>query len=133
MTRTAHAYELQLRKMIKHRTGTDMEPWLLPQVRATASNMVMLDKIHDELQTSKKLVTLVVGSTGQSKSEVNPLVPYYDKMQRTLLLQFEALGLNYNTTPSKVKEDTRRGVDAERDSLAVMLNDARATMNPTMD
>ena len=35
--RTAHAYELELRKMIKSRTGADMEPWLLPQVRATAA------------------------------------------------------------------------------------------------
>ena len=109
--KSAHAYEIELRKMIKSRTGADMEPWLLPQVRATAANMVMLDKVQDELENTDELVQMVAGSMSQIKREVSPLLPYYDKMQRTLLLQFEALGLNYKTTPSKVKEDTRKGVD----------------------
>jgi hypothetical protein len=99
--------------MIKSRTGADMEPWLLPQVRATASNMVMLDKVQAELEDTNKFVTMMPGSTAQLKNEVNPLLPYYDKMQRTLMLQFEAIGLNYKTTPSKVKEDTKKGIDEE--------------------
>lgn len=111
--KTAHAYGLELRKMIKSRTGADMEAWLLPQVRATASNMVMLDKVQRELEETDSLVTMVPGSMQQIKNEVSPLLPYYDKMQRTLMLQFEAIGLNYKTTPSKVKEDTKRGVDEE--------------------
>ena len=109
--RTAHAYELELRKMIKSRTGADMEPWLLPQVRATASNMVMLDKVQAELLATDDLVKPVSGSMGQYKDEVSPLLPYYDKMQRTLMLQFEAIGLNYKTTPSKVNENTKKGGD----------------------
>ena len=133
--RTAHAYELELRKMIKSRTGADMEPWLLPQVRATASNMVMLDKVQAELEDTSRLVTMMPGSTAQLKNEVNPLLPYYDKMQRTLMLQFEAIGLNYKTTPSKVKEDTKKGVDTEKDGLSSLLTQARDTMNeiPEMD
>lgn len=111
--RTAHAYELELRKMIKSRTGAEMESWLLPQVRATAANMVMLDKVQEELLDTEELVKLMPGSMAQMKREVSPLLPYYDKMQRTLMLQFEAIGLNYKTTPSKVKEDTKRGVDEE--------------------
>jgi hypothetical protein len=112
--RTAHAYEIELRKMIKSRTGAEMEPWLLPQVRATAMNEVMLDNIHYELCYGKrKLADWNDGSTGQMKFEAHPLLPHYDKLQRTLLMQFEALGLNYSTTPSKVKEDTKKGVDEE--------------------
>lgn len=111
--KTARSYESELREMIKSRTGADMEMWLMPQVRATASNMVVLDKIQDEILRTDSLVTMVPGSMGQMKSEVSPLLPYYDKMQRTLMSQFEALGLNYKTTPSKVKEDTRKGVDDE--------------------
>lgn len=84
--KTAHAYELELRKMIKSRTGADMEPWLLPQVRATAANMVMLDKVQQELLDTTDLVKPMPGSMSQIKNEVNPLLPYYDKMQRTLML-----------------------------------------------
>lgn len=114
--RSAHAYELELKKMIKSRTGVDCEVWLLPQVRATASNMVMIDKVQDELMGSGSLVSMATGSMGQSKAEVNPLVALYDKMQRTLLMQFEALGLNYNITPKKVTEPTKQG-GSEHDKL----------------
>ena len=127
--RTAHAYELELRKMIKSRTGADMEAWLLPQVRATAANMAMLDKVQQELLDTEDLVKPMPGSMSQIKNEVNPLLPYYDKMQRTLMLQFEAIGLNYKTTPSKVKEDTKKGVDAEKDGLANMLTAAKEGLN----
>ena len=132
--KTAHAYELELRKMIESRTGAKMEMWLLPQVRATAMNQVMLDQIQDELcNGSRKLADWGDGSTGQMKFEAHPLLPHYDKLQRTLLMQFEALGLNYSTTPSKVKEDTKKGVDAEKDGLANMLSDARQGMTEVPD
>ena len=126
-TKTAKQYEAELRLMIKARTGADMEPWLLPQVRATAANMVMLDKVQEELLNLDYLVAPVSGSMGQYKNEVSPLLPYYDKMQRTLLLQFEAIGLNYKTTPSKVKEDTRKGVD-EKDPMARMMAEAQSAL-----
>ena len=131
--RTAHAYELELRKMIKSRTGADCEPWLAPQIRTTAMNMVMLDKIQDELLDMDSLINPVPGSMGQIKNEVSPLLPHYDKTQRTLLMQFEALGLNYSTTPSKVKEDTKKGVDTEKDGLSNLLNQARDNMNDIPD
>ena len=126
--KTAHAYELELRKMIKHRTGADMEPWLMPQVRATAMNMVMIDKIQSELMAdTTQLADYREGSTGQMKFDAHPLMPHYDKYQRTLLMQLEALGLNYSTTPSKVKEDTRRGID-EKDPLTKLMQTAKDAM-----
>ena len=133
--KTAHAYELELRKMIKSRTGADMEAWLLPQVRATAANMVMLDKVQAELTEMDSLITPVPGSMGQLKNEVSPLLPYYDKMQRTLMLQFEAIGLNYKTTPSKVKEDTKKGIDTEREGLSGVINQAKQRLDdiPELD
>ena len=132
--KTAHAYELELRKMIKSRTGADMELWLMPQVRATAMNQVMLDQIQEELTNgTRRLADWGDGSTGQMKFEAHPLLPHYDKLQRTLLMQFEALGLNYSTTPSKVKEDTKKGVDTEKDGLSNLLTQARDTMNDVPD
>ena len=131
--KTNKQYEAELRRMIKARTGADCEPWLMPQIRATAMNMVMLDKVQNELADMTSLITPVPGSMGQIKNEVSPLLPHYDKMQRTLLMQLEALGLNYSTTPSKVKEDTKKGVDAEKDGLANMLTAAKEGMNEIPD
>lgn len=116
--------------MIEARTGAKMEMWLLPQVRATAMNQVMLDQIQDELTNGqRKLADWGDGSTGQMKFEAHPLLPHYDKLQRTILMQYEALGLNYSTTPSKVKEDTKKGVDTERDGLGRALSAIKDTMN----
>ena len=134
--RTAHAYELELRKMIENRTGAKMEMWLLPQVRASAMNEVMLDQIQDELTNGqRKLADWGDGSTGQMKFEAHPLLPHYDKLQRTLLMQFEALGLNYSTTPSKVKEDTKKGIDTERVGLSGVINQAKQSLDdiPELD
>ena len=124
--RTAHAYELELRKMIESRTGAKMELWLLPQVRATAMNEVMLDQIQNELTNgTRRLADWGDGSTGQMKCEAHPLLPHYDKLQRPLLMQFEALGLNYSTTPSKVKEDAKRGIDKEKAGLTSLITSAQ--------
>lgn len=123
--KTARAYELELKKMIMLRTGSEFEPWLTPQIRATAMNMVMLDSIHDELTNTRlRLADWFDGSTGQKKFSAHPLIVQYDKLQRTLLAQFEALGLNYSTTPSKVTEDTKKGIDTEKDGLSRLLSDA---------
>ena len=132
--KTAHAYELELRKMIENRTGAKMELWLLPQVRATAMNEVMLDQIQEELTNGpRKLADWGDGSTGQMKFEAHPLLKTYDKLQRTLLMQFEALGLNYKTTPSKVKEDTKRGIDKEKAGLTSIINSAQDDVNDIPD
>ena len=132
--RTAHAYELELRKMIEARTGAKMEIWLLPQVRATAMNEVMLDQVQEALTDgTRKLADWGQGSTNQMKFEEHPLLKTYDKLQRTLLMQFEALGLNYKTTPSKVKEDTKRGVDAEKDGLMSRISEVQGVMNDIPD
>ena len=112
--KTASAYEAELRRMIVSRTGDDMLPWLRPQVRATATNMVILDKVQAEILGLERLVTLTTGSTGQMKAEVSPLLPYYDKLQRTLIMQFEALGLNYKTMPSKVRESVATTDDEDQ-------------------
>ena len=132
--RTAHAYELELRKMIEARTGAKMELWLLPQVRATAMNEVMLDQIQEELTNgTRKVADWGDGSTGQMKFEAHPLLAHYDKLQRTLLMQFEAIGLNWNATPSKIKEDTKKGVDSERDGLMSRITEVQGTMNEVPD
>lgn len=133
--KTRDGYIRELKKMIKARTGADMEEWLLPQVRVTASNMLMIDKVENEIMDSDDLVTLTPGSQGQMKNEVNPLLPHYDKLQRTLLMQFEALGLNYSTTPSKVKEDTKKGIDTEREGLSGVINQAKQRLDdiPELD
>ena len=117
MPTTIGGYENLLISMIEKRTGAEFDEFLLPQVSACAQCWMMLNKVHDNLMKERSLREMVLGSKDQQKNEVNPLLPYYLKLQAELRLQFEALGLNYRATPSKIKEDTKKGVD-ESDPMA---------------
>lgn len=116
----------ELKEMIEKRTGKPFELWLMPQLRATAQNMVLLDRIQEAIALEDDLTTSMTGSMGQQKIDVNPLLLQSDKCQRTLLQQFEALGLNYNTAKGKVSTNGGSASDnpAANDDpvLAALLN-----------
>jgi hypothetical protein len=116
----------ELKEMIEKRTGKPFELWLMPQLRATAQNMVLLDRIQEAIALEDDLTTSMTGSMGQQKIDVNPLLLQSDKCQRTLLQQFEALGLNYNTAKGKVATNGGSASDnpAANDDpvLAALLN-----------
>lgn len=119
-------YKRTLKKMIEKRNG-EYEEWLEPQVHAAAMCWQMLEKVQEEL-ISGKLVEAKIGVKDQWYNEVNPLMPTYKELQRTLVLHYEALGLNYKTTPSKIKEDTRKKA-SENDTLINTLAATREEMN----
>ena len=100
------AYEAELKQMIESRTGKSFDPFLLPQVKAAAGLMRMIDKIDEQLD-KEDLTYMEVGSTGQAKKIVNPLLAVYDKNQRTLNQLLTSLGLTYGATPSKINESTK--------------------------
>ena len=103
--KSVQTYEKEIVKMIEARNGV-FDNWLSPQVEGAAMNRVILAQIHTEITKEKSLTISVSGSMGQEKREPHPLLAVYDKMQRTLLQQYAALGLNYNATPSKINEPT---------------------------
>ena len=121
--RSAQSFEREIKKMIVDRLGR-CELWLKPQIEATAMNRVMLDKLQKELTANASLLIVAPGSTGQIKQDANPLLPHYKELQRTLLLQYEALGLSYKSTPSKIKESVKTGGE-EHDKLSQLLNDVQ--------
>lgn len=100
------AYEKELKDMIESRTGKKFDPFLLPQVKAAAGMMRMIDKIDEKLD-KEDLTYLEVGSAEQMKKVVNPLLSVYDKSQRTLNQLLTSLGLTYGATPSKINESTK--------------------------
>lgn len=119
--KTVHAYELEIKRMIVERLGK-FDCWLMPQVNATAMNRVMLDKIQGELTSeSTKLIIVENGSNGQIKQDAHPLLAHYDKLQRTLIMQYQALSLNYNATPSKITENVKKG-GSKQDALQEALS-----------
>lgn len=122
MPRNQSGYQELLIEMIEARTGADFDIFLTPQVVTCAQTWVMMNRVHKDLMKQKNLTDMVIGSQMQQKEEVNPLLPYYLKLQAELRLQFEALGLNYRAAPKKITENTKRGGE-EQNKLVNILTD----------
>ena len=118
------SYEKFLVEMIVQRRKT-FDAFLSPAVMACAETWAMLRKVHKNLMEKKNLTLSLNGSQGQEKVIVDALLPYYLKLQAELRLQFQALGLNWNATPSKIKEGVEDGVDQEKDKLTSLLVSAK--------
>lgn len=121
MNKKVTYYERILKKRVEQRTGAVFEEWLEPQLHAAALCWQMMEKVHEEL-LGGKLVQARQGSKDQWYNEVNPLMPTYKELQRTMIQHYEALGLNYKSTPSKIKEPVKRGGE-EHDKLRAALDD----------
>ena len=102
----------KIRKSIEVRTGMKPEPWLDNAIEGAAMEEQALRHYHRGVM-KEELATWQKGSKGQVKREANVMIPHRDKSSRTHLQWLTAIGLTYDTTPSKVKEDTKKGVDEE--------------------
>ena len=68
--KTINDYIEELKTMVEHRNDGCFDPWLMPMLRATAMNMVILDKMQISLE-SDNICKLMTGSMGQQKTELH--------------------------------------------------------------
>jgi hypothetical protein len=104
-----------LKTSIEQKTDAGFDPWLMPILRATAMNMVILDRLQEKLEKEDITISMA-GSMGQQKIDVHPLLDKYDKMQNTLIKQFEKLGLTNKGKSGGADDD----VDDEDPVLAAL-------------
>jgi hypothetical protein len=118
--KTTDDYIDELKRMVvEANDGKPFQGWLLPQLRATAMNMVILDKLQSTIEKEDSLTMSMNGSMGQQKIEVNPLLGQYYKAQQVLMDQFTLLGLTM-----KGKKTTGGGDDSD-DPMASLYNEAK--------
>lgn len=118
-TKTTSDYIDELKDMVvQANEGKPFSPWLMPQLRATAMNMVILDKLQSAIEKEQSLTLSMTGSMGQQKMNVNPLLDKYYKAQDVLINQFAALGLN-------CKSKRQGDGDANDDPMAEFYSDAK--------
>lgn len=108
--KTATEYQEEIRQMIIECKG-ECKAWYMLRIRSLAMNLVILDKVQNEILEAKGLILEKQGSTGQIKSEVNPLLPYYNQLQNTVLKQFNGLGLNIDDGTSADEAPTTDTTD----------------------
>ena len=126
--KTAQDYESEIRQMIMECKG-ECKVWYMLRIRSLAMNLVILDKVQTEILNAKGLILEKKGSTGQIKSEVNPLLPYYNQLQNTVLKQFSGLGLNVDDEVDTPETPPVEAVDPMnqlyRDAKNILENDKK--------
>ena len=134
MLKSVKDYEKRIRKAIYERRKT-VDSWLDLQIEKTARLWQMRDRLAAELDEESSFMRFGTGSTKQMTETIDPRLTSLEKLERTLTADLTALGLNYNSTVSKMKEDAASGVDTEKDGLTKLLVEARDSMNevPDMD
>jgi len=134
MLKSVKDYEKRIRKAIYERRKT-VDSWLDLQIEKTARLWQVRDRLGAELDEERSFMRFGTGSTKQMTETIDPRLTSLEKLERTLTADLTALGLNYNSTVSKMKEDAASGVDTEKDGLTKLLVEARDSMNevPDMD
>ncbi len=106
--------------VVEANDGKAFPGWLLPQLRSTAMNMVILDKLQEAIEKEDSLTQSMTGSMGQQKIEVNPLLGQYYKAQQVLMDQFAKLGLTMKNNAGKARDD-----DDGNDPMVSLYNEAK--------
>lgn len=90
-------------------------------VEKTAKDQRHLDQIDNELETAD-LTSVAIGSTGQQKTEINPLLAHRDKVSRTITEDLKELQLTANSVYKKKEQRHLNDDDKENDPTAEYFN-----------
>lgn len=86
-------------------------------VEKTAKDQRHLDLIDQELENAE-FSFMVIGSTGQQKKEINPLLAHRDKVSRTITDDLKELQLTANSVYKKKEQVRMNDDDKENDPTA---------------
>lgn len=90
-------------------------------VEKTAADQRHLADIDNRLE-GDDFTTLVIGSTGQQKTEVNPLLAHRDKVSRTLLDDLKELQLTAGSVYKKKEQVHMKDEENANDPTANYFN-----------
>ena len=90
-------------------------------VEKTAKDQRHLDLIDQDLDDAE-LTSIAIGSTGQQKTEINPLLAHRDKVSRTITEDLKELQLTANSVYKKKEQRHLNDDDKENDPTADYFN-----------
>lgn len=97
------------------------------QIHDLARLSSVIDRLYDELDMADSFMRFGQGSMKQNTESIDPRLATLAKLVAQRDAAMTSLGLTYNTTPSKVKEGKRKGMD-EHDPMAKMMADAQSAL-----
>ena len=133
--KTVNAIREQLKADVMNREGTqEVDPWKLSLIDELADMLAEKMAMQAEIRESGRLL-MKWDKQGNPYKESNPLYVHIKATEQSISVWRDKLGLSNTVNPERIKQDAKRGVDAEKDGLSNLLTQARDTMNevPEMD
>jgi hypothetical protein len=87
-----NGYVAELNSLVRKEYG-EVPAKLTLLIRKTAKDMLVMDTIAAQLLEVEEIVSMEIGSKGQPKQIVTPLLPYYDKLSSRVTDDLYNLGL----------------------------------------
>lgn len=114
--KTINRYIEELWKDIEEQRG-ERPRMLRHLVEKTAKDQRHLDLIDMQLD-NEDLTSIAIGSTGQQKTEINPLLAHRDKVSRTITDDLKELQLTAGAVYKKKEQVRMNDEDKENDPTA---------------
>ena len=133
--KTADVIREQLKADVMNREGTqEVDPWKLSLIDELADMLAEKMAMQATIREEGRLL-MKWDKQGNPYKESNPLYVHIKAKEQSISVWRDKLGLSNTVNPERIKQDAKKGVDAEKDGLSNLLTQARDTMNeiPEMD
>ena len=127
--KTVDLLRQQLKADVMNREGvSEVEPWKLSLIDELADMLAEKMAMQAEIRERGR-VLMKWDKNNNPYYESNPLYVHIKAKEQSISVWRDKLGLSNTVNPDRIKQDAKRGVDAEKDGLSNLLTQARDTMN----
>lgn len=95
------------------------QPKMEPAIRSAAEVRAILDRAQAKL-AQETLNIVEIGSQGQTKTQANPLLIQVKDLQKIYSQKLTELGLTYQTTPSKMRDNNNKDMEGLEPLMGVL-------------
>ena len=127
--KTVDLLRQQLKADVMNREGvSEVDPWKLSLIDELADMLAEKMAMQAEIREQGRLLQKW-DKNMNPYYESNPLYVHIKAKEQSISVWRDKLGLSNTVNPDRIKQDAKRGVDAEKDGLSNLLTQARDTMN----
>ena len=131
--KTVDLLRQQLKADVMNREGvSEVDPWKLSLIDELADMLAEKMAMQAEIREQGRLLQKW-DKNMNPYYESNPLYVHIKAKEQSISVWRDKLGLSNTVNPDRIKQDAKRGVDAEKDGLSNLLTQARETMNDVPD
>lgn len=128
---TVDIYRERLRDDVMSREG-EVPTWKESLIDELADLMAERDAMNAEIRIAGRLIEKQDKNMIPYK-EANPLLRHVKEKEQSISVWRDKLGLSNTVNPERIRQDAKKGVDAEKDGLMSRISEVQGTMNEIPD